>query len=484
MSGLPKVRRRYRALDGLVPLFSTRSLSAQELRIDRGSLSFTVQVHGSTAEEIENYRTHVFSGHVSGPEDQLIGGLAGQDNARIPARSGAWTLGGKLKLFTHSQGRGLRIRVYLEINPTRTLGHAWAIAGNRWAELDPRTFFRPAGDEHRPATLDRGDNITTLAHGLDNDTVTTAAGRWREGLILFNAKLKGLLSATFAPLELGFNSLDGGESWSTENDAIQVILGLDTLTLRSAEIYAERWGDALSFMRTATPRVLQAAREVEATQYFAGHRVTAGRRGEAPSLRVPQAQNYEMAAYSKTERRVRFECRYRRDLASTVGPVATGPEGRLISLFDAVAAHAERRIGHFMDALKAQADEAPAAVIPKPEATARLARLVFEAAIETASLDEAEGVLTRLIADGGVSLPSVHGRPSAAFVAALERRGAVTRTRFQVRETGALGRRWRVARDLEAACFNADREGCPVDANRGSAENVVSGKSSVSRSAP
>ncbi|WP_430430856.1 hypothetical protein [Oceanicaulis sp.] len=235
------------------------------------------------------------------------------------------SLSGSVRFRAETTNR-LRLDVQLTINPTRTLAHAWAKAGENWGSLSPVEFFQPEYETNVPRSLDGNDNFLNFVVGPYEPLRELNNRLWAEGWNLYRLNLTALLGEMFIPPELADGEGLSPTQCAVGQSIIDVDLDVERLVLNYVEAYFERSvGDAPVYLRSLAPLVRRAARNTSARTYFTDMYLEDGIREESPSLRIPQRNEVDLVVYAKDRARIRYEFRLRSP-SHVIGAPEHGPD--------------------------------------------------------------------------------------------------------------------------------------------------------------
>lgn len=346
------------------------------------------------------------------------------------------------KLADEAGAGEARITLSLNLNPTtaRALAVRRHVGGLETATL--RQFFKPRQSTQEAfgegyyadpieKTLDGSDNVLLSAAELGGFTVQDRETARADFLAIYEANLRSLAQEIVDPRTRPLAVQD------PHCGTYRVTLDWGSLVLQQAELYFERRApDPIAVVRRLHDRALDLARRIK-VQAFAdvpadGKPVPTTfaivQDDGYPHLVVPLTgtRNIELSIYAKTNRRVRFEVRYRKAFGNHLRGCSTSDD-RLSSLLSRLMENAALRLP--WQSL-ARADAIPPAVnigeIPE------FLLLLVNATARNPSLFEP--IVRQLVITGGVIDNEERHPGISAAIRRLEKAGVVVRWRIQQRE--------------------------------------------------
>jgi hypothetical protein len=244
----------------------------------------------------------------------------------------------------------------LTLNPTRTRALAVRRNAEPLEELGSFRFFNAPpsvaeafneGPYANPAEqpLDGKDNVMLSAAELGGSTVASRAIARNEFFRVYETQLQAFLLETLTPPTLGMTPdarglRAGGSRYEVELDWGRTVV-------QQAEIYVERRHPRpLALMKRLHDRGLELARRLKAGKFVHDTVYMGVEQDDGfPVLVMPLIgkRNIELAIYAKTNRRVRFEVRYRRSFGAHLKNCSVGPD-RLTSLLTRLTEDAAKRM--------------------------------------------------------------------------------------------------------------------------------------------
>jgi hypothetical protein len=348
----PPARRRSR--DGLEPLSWSKAPDASEAWPDK----LRIEVRGR-ATWGEGGSFIAYLRRIS-PSSYLTAPPTVGRRYRAEVRYGTGVTG-DLRINMVSQGLAdsvgpgeARITLALNLNPTTTRALAVRRSTSSLADVTLPEFFKPHAQideafgegpfaDRVEWALDKAENVMLSVAELGGGTSGMRASARDEFFALYENRLRSLAEHIVNPPV-------------RDDDSFAVLATLDwgTLVLQQAEVYFERRADdPVAVVRRLQDRALDLARRVK-QQSFADvpsdrkpvpTTYSANQDDEYPHLIVPLtgSRNIELSIYAKTNRRIRFEVRYRRQFGNHLRACSTGPD-RLTSLVLRLTENASRRL--------------------------------------------------------------------------------------------------------------------------------------------
>lgn len=437
---LPPARVRKR--DGLVPLSWSSAPEACEAWPDK--LRIEVRGHVTWAEGhsfLDYLRSIAPSSYLSAAPtagrrfraDVIYGpGVTGQLQVTMAT--------GRLADEPHSGSAGLTLT--LNLNPTTTRALAARRCPVSLEAASERQFFKPIASsqevfsegafaEPLEKALDGSENVLLSPAEWGGSTKQDRANARDAFLSLYETRLRDLARHIVDPASRR------AESEGSGTVGYRVDLDWGNLVLQQAELYFERsTNDAVTVVRRLHDRALDLARRVKA-QSFAdvppdGRPVPTSfavmQHDNFPHVVVPLTgtQNVELSVYAKTNRRIRFEVRYRRRFGNHLRGCSRSSD-RLASLILRLSDNAAARLP--WSALRMAIAAPPAVDIGDiPE----FIRHVVTATEREPSLFDP--LVRRLVLTGGVYADEEGFPGISAAIGRLERSGVVARWRIQQKE--------------------------------------------------
>lgn len=273
---------------------------------------------------------------------------------------------GELRLDMASHGRAdepaagyARITLALNLNPTtvranairRNTGPLEATSLSRFFKPPPsaqEAFAEGPFANRSEIPLDNSENVLLSPSELGGLTKRDRELARDEFLLLYETKLRMLVQEMLQPRPQ-IHPADGSVA-----GMYRVELDWRSLVLQQAEIYFERrTDDPVATVRRLHDRALDLARRIK-SQFFTDIPSTGrpvpttfaiSQDDGYPHLVVPLTgtRNVELSIYAKTNRRIRFEIRYRRKFGNHLRACSTGDD-RLTSLLTRLMENAARRL--------------------------------------------------------------------------------------------------------------------------------------------
>lgn len=433
---------RLRSRDGLIPLSWSRAPEASEAWPDKIRLRVRGHVSWNHNRSFVDYlRAIAPSSYVKA--SSTVGRKFRADISYGPAVSGLLHVTMATPQPADQRHAGTaRITLTLNLNPTTTRALSVRRCRVPIEEASEREFFKPlplvqeafnegpfANREEKP--LDGSDNVLLSRDEWGGATPPERAIARDAFLALYETRVRDLANHIVDP-----TSRDGGRS-EQETSGFQVNLDWGSLVLEQAELYFERSTyDAVKVVRRLHDRALDLARRVKA-QRFAD--VPNDRRPVPTSFAVLQhdsfphlvipltgTQNVDLSIYAKTNRRIRFEVRYRKHFGNHLRGCSTSSD-RLASLLLRLSDNAAARLP--WSALKM------AAAIPPEVDIADIPEFIRHLSSATDRKPSLFAPLVReLIMTGGVFADEERFPGISAAIGRLERKGVIVRWQIQQKE--------------------------------------------------
>lgn len=335
-----------------------------------------------------------------------------------------------------------RITLTLNLNPTTARAMAVRRHEGPLDTATMRQFFKPLQTTQEAfgegifadpteKALDGSDNVLLSVAELGGLTVEDRATTRAEFLETYEAKLRALAQEMVDPRTRPLAAED------PHCGSYRVTLDWGSLVLQQAELYFERRSDdPVAVVRRLHDRALDLARRIKAQAFadvpFDGRPVPTTfaivQDDGYPHLVVPLTgtRNIELSIYAKTNRRVRFEVRYRKGFGNHLKGCSTSDD-RLSSLLSRLMGNAARRLPW--------RSLARAAALPPAVNIGEIPELLLHLVTATARNPSLfEPIVRQLVIVGGVFDDDERHPGISAAIRRLERAGVVFRWPVQQKE--------------------------------------------------
>jgi len=296
---------------GLLEFQRSSTPNWYDARLDKISIVVQGSVHALNANSLTEW--HRLLDEVSHGGISVLRVRGNRDLPYLSFNSDEFTLSGKMKLARDRYEESARVRIELNLNPTRTLEYLAnrfescdfldTREGNPLLSMAPADFFFKGYEVHNEedgVALDGNDNVLSTVHSLGGQRPTIRSQRWGVFLQIYESKLHELLEDIVRrdPLHLTITS----------------VLRWEDLTMPYAEVYWEYESlRAHQYLRQIAQHMLEASRTTNISVFHNSEREEIIRNLAELQVAIPLtgSGSKKLAIYEKVHNRLRFEVRYR-----------------------------------------------------------------------------------------------------------------------------------------------------------------------------